>query len=118
MTDYIVLRAVSLLFFFFFFHSVAWWRHKQQIQIEHNDKKTKDRKKKKNNNNLSYFCASALHPFISQFRGTLKKKKKKVISFVMCDSLFASMYTGNFIMAPPVILLLLAPISKTHPGTV
>lgn len=117
MTDYIVLRAVSLLFFFFFFHSGARWRHKQQIQIEHNDKKRKT-ERKKNNNNLSYFCASALHPFISQFRGTLGKKKKKVISFVMCDSLFASMYTGNFIMAPPVILLLLAPISKRHPGTV
>lgn len=38
----------------------------------------------------------------------------------MCDSLFASVYTGNFLMGPPVILLLplLKLISKRHPGTV
>lgn len=115
MTDYIVLQAVSLpLFFFFYFHSSAWKRHKQQIQIEHNDKKRKTERKKTTTTGAIF---APMHPFISQFRGTLKKKKK-VISFVMCDSLFASMYTGNFIMAPPVILLLLSPISKRHPGTV
>lgn len=37
----------------------------------------------------------------------------------MCDSLFASVRTGNFLMGPPVILLpLLKLISKRHPGTV
>lgn len=63
-------------------------------------------------NDLSYFSVLPLHPLVSKFQGTLKK----VISFVMCDSLFASVYTGNFLMGPPVILLPL--ISKRHPGTV
>lgn len=83
--------------------------HKQQLQIEHNDKK-KERKKTQ----LELFWH--LTPASPHLR-VPGHAEKKVISFVMCDSLFASMYTGNFIMAPPVILLL-PPISKRHPGTV
>lgn len=112
MTDYIVLRAVSLLFFFLTFRAVHGGgtnsRSRSSTVIKN------ERQKVKKTTTGAIFCTNvSLHLTVPGHA------KKKVISFVMCDSLFASMYTGNFIMAPPVILLLLlAPISKRHPGTV
>lgn len=76
MTDYIVLRAVSLLFFFSSSTALHGGGTNSRSRSSTMIKKNERQKEKKNNNNLSYFCASALHPFISQFRGTLKKKKK------------------------------------------
>lgn len=65
--------------------------------------KSERQEEKKNNNDLSYFLRPPTPPptpaslHLAGSGGTLKKK---VISFVMCDSLFASMYAGNFHNGP------------------
>lgn len=87
--DYIVLQAVNILFFFFTVHEGSINSTCRSSTLI----KTK--------NDSSYFSVLPLHPLVSKFQGTLRK----VISFVMCDSLFASVHTGNFLMGPPVILL-------------
>lgn len=88
--DYIVLQAVNILFFFFF------TVHEGSINST-----CRSSTLIKTKNDSSYFSVLPLHPLVSKFQGTLRK----VISFVMCDSLFASVHTGNFLMGPPVILL-------------
>lgn len=85
------------------FYSVHKRKHKQFLQIEHNDKG------KKNKRYELFWCVNrASPPPVSGFRGTLKK----VISFVMRDSLFARVFTGNFLMIQPVVLLPVFPHSS------
>lgn len=79
MTDYIVFAPScepTAPPSFFNFQSGAWKRHKQPIQIEHSDKKRTTESLKKNKKKRLELFFAAMHPFISQFRGTLKKKKR------------------------------------------